>query len=285
MEQIEKIETNIEDRALKINQKIIVLEENLSDLKKEETNEENENKIISITEELKILYEEKDALEKKINEINLKKKLFLEDSNKIIPRLYQVKGKNKLFVQSFIVSCDSLYEDGAFVFDSGESNMIFIWIGKKASNKKVQMKASTVADLIKNSRKGLKIERLDNTGSDEFWELLGGKTTVKKTATEIEDYENNCKLFRISDTGGRFKATKLLEGNLTYDKLESQNLYLIDASDMIYLWVGKECKSKNGGTLAKSFLGYYRKPNWTPIIKFDEGKEGNDFFEIVSKHH
>jgi hypothetical protein len=64
---------------------------------------------------------------------------------------------------------------------------VYNFINHIDSGKQEQLKAATTAEQIKNSRKNVKIERLDWEGSDEFFELLGGKKEIKSAVEGGDD--------------------------------------------------------------------------------------------------
>jgi hypothetical protein len=97
------------------------------------------------------------------------------------------------------------------------------------------MKASVIAETIKNSRKGVRIERLGNEGSDDFWKILGGTINDVKTAKEGGDDDNintDYKVYRFTDQNGKieFKPIKF-DKDITYNLLDTKDVFIIDVGD------------------------------------------------------
>jgi hypothetical protein len=178
------------------------------------------------------------------------------------PKLLHIKGKRRVRVMEVPLTSESLNTGDAFVLDAGTK--VFIWCPSKAGiNEK--FRASQVAKDIRSSRKG-KIEeiRLDEEGDDEFWQILGGKDKIKDAdeVTPDEEFEklglSAKKLFRLSDASGKMEFTKIAEGKLSKDQLDTNDVFIIDAGEEILVWVGKNTspdERKKALMYAKSYLG------------------------------
>jgi hypothetical protein len=98
--------------------------------------------------------------------------------------------------------------------------------------------------------------------------------------------ETHNKLYKLSDSSGRMRIKKIIQGTVMFDLFNDDDVYIVDAVDCLFVWIGKGSspnERKNAMTYAKSYLGYHGKPNWTIIKSVEQGKEPKEFFEVVKK--
>ena len=214
--------------------------------------------------------------------------------NKVGPKdyktkLFQIKGtKARVQVVEVPTNCDSLNDGDAYVLDAGLK--VYTWMGSKAAGSE-KFKATQVANNIKNTRKGCEFERLESDGSDEFWEILGGKGTIK-TKEEGDEMEIQSQkkhvLFRLSDDkdgDGQMEFDKVAEGELKLSMLKSDDVFIADVGDSCVVWVGKKASSnerKNALPMANKYLGLNNRPVWLPIVRVMEGDEGSLFGKVFA---
>jgi len=200
------------------------------------------------------------------------------------PRLIQFKGK--LSVQSVPVTpvlASSLNHGDAFVLDIG--NMVYIWRGAHSKHTE-KFAALSYAEKIKSDRQGkTKIETLEDSGCEEFWAVLKGGIDQVKSEAEGGDDEKGLqkvrKLFKLSDASGTMQMTKVLEAAaIPKSALQSDDVFILDTSVLIYVWVGKGA-SNDERRLCIPRTQVYMETNGiaasVPIIRELDGSETSDF--------
>jgi hypothetical protein len=79
-----------------------------------------------------------------------------------------------------------------------------------------------------------------------FWELMGcngEKQTVASgdgiAGDEAWEKDFSLKLFRLSDASGEMRFSLEAEGrNVTHDKLDNNDVFILDAGCEVFVWVG-----------------------------------------------
>jgi gelsolin len=199
-----------------------------------------------------------------------------------IPKLLHVRGNTRVYVTEDPLSCSSLNHSDAFILDAGLK--VYQWIGEKATiNEK--FKANMMMHDIKDSRKGCEVIELTPAGSDDFWKLLGGKTTIKEAdegkPDDVEGHSQRTpELYVLTEDKSHFSFKKQAEGKLTMDMLKSTDSYIVDFGDNCCLWVGKGTPKKEKShamILCNDYLGVHNRPSWLSVAVVHEGHEGPEF--------
>jgi len=187
------------------------------------------------------------------------------------------------------LSCDSLNDGDSFVLDAGLT--IYQWNGSKSGGLE-RAKGSQLAHAMDDDERSgrAKIVVLDHKTTKEsdadmqaFYKILGGFTKVLEAnevaADDVWDKatESGKKLFILSDTSGKLEFTQVATGNdCTKDKLQSNDVFILDAGAEIIAWVGKHSSAnerKNALGFAQHYLDQSGKPNILPISRVYEGGE------------
>lgn len=201
-------------------------------------------------------------------------------------RLLQLKGKRTVRMTQVPLKADSLNDGDVFILDAGLK--IYQWNGKEAS-KQEKAKGLDVATQLRNQR-GARPEFFlvnDGAGVDDFWKHLGGKPASIKSAAQggddaAHDKNATCTLYKVSDAGGSLQVTKVGETPLDKAMLDSNDCFILDAVDEIFVWVGKGATAqerKESMVNAGKFLTDQNRPKTTPITRVAETGETPAFKE------
>jgi gelsolin len=119
---------------------------------------------------------------------------------------------------------------------------------------------------------------------------LGGKKEIKSAEEGGDDNDvtnkNDFRLFHFTDENGKNEFNEVKSENMTYSLLNTKDVFILDAGDKVFSWVGNEAsenEKKNALIYSKNYLGIYNRPVWIPILKVNEGSEPKDFFEVLKK--
>eukprot|EP01089_Gocevia_fonbrunei_P017719 TRINITY_DN5827_c0_g1_i1.p1 TRINITY_DN5827_c0_g1~~TRINITY_DN5827_c0_g1_i1.p1 ORF type:complete len:661 (-),score=173.67 TRINITY_DN5827_c0_g1_i1:79-1950(-) len=176
-------------------------------------------------------------------------------------------------------NCSSLNEEDCFILDDGIK--IWVWVGNKAGVVK-KSKTTEIANIINSENKGkgdvkiLSGPTRDN--NDQFWTLLGGKTTIaeKAAVAQSAEFEESLILYKVTKDGDDFDTEPIDDFPLVKDLLQSNNSYILDCGNELFAWVGKmsDLDTKNSAlVMAEDFLTLFKRPAWTPITRLTEGFE------------
>jgi gelsolin len=167
-------------------------------------------------------------------------------------RLLLVKGNRNPRVFNMPVSADSLNEGDCFVLDCGLT--LYYWAGADSNNRE-QVKALEIAAAIKNHDRKAKasLHYPRDVGGDvekEFWEILGGKPDKIAPAKPddpppgTEEEMAKYALYHISDASGSVVTTEITERPLRRDHLSTNDSYILELFDQVYVWIGKRASQR-----------------------------------------
>jgi len=202
-------------------------------------------------------------------------------------RLLQVKGTPKrVVVREVPAHSSSLNKGDAFLLDLGLHVIQFV--GSKAGIAE-KSKATQLARALDDER-GSKVknsvigENDNDEPAQEFWKFLGGKAAIKDSDGDDAGAANlTKKAFQVHVEGGKptFKEVKFAKSSLTSD-----DVYVIDTINTIFIWVGKGSNSeekKLGFCHAQNYLNQQGdRPKTIPIVKVMEGGENEEFHAQLS---
>ncbi|KAG1701627.1 hypothetical protein DVH05_010931 [Phytophthora capsici] len=199
-----------------------------------------------------------------------------------VTRLYRIKGKRTVRVEQVPLKSSSLSVDDAYVLDAGLE--IYLYAGEEA-NRLEKAKALEFISKIREDRGG----RANVTFVDEdpenaaFWEALGGFETVARSGESDEHHENavkkNTTVLRVSgstDESLQVADVTPSSGVLTKDILKTEDVFVIDVGNEVFVWVGKtasESERKNALSVAVHYLKKEGRPSHTPITRVVEEGE------------
>jgi hypothetical protein len=199
-----------------------------------------------------------------------------------VTRLYRIKGKRTVRVEQVPLQSSSLSVDDAFVLDAGLE--LYVYAGKE-TNRLEKAKALEFVSKTREARGG----RANVTFIDEepenaaFWDVLGGFATVTRSSVSDEHHENEAKkstkVLRVSgstDDNLQVADVTLASGVLTKDLLKTEDVFVIDMGNEVYVWVGKaasESERKSALSVAVHYLKEQGRPSHTPVTRVVEEGE------------
>jgi len=200
-------------------------------------------------------------------------------------RLLHLKGKKFVRIVEVPISHKSLNSGDAFILDGGLT--IYSWIGKKAGVAEKQ-RVGQLAQAIDDERGGKPVRHTITEGdkgeeAKAFWTALGGEGTIAAETGDDEAWEKKTSkiLFHFSDASGKDVFTKKAEGKLAKKDLDTNDAFVIDLGNQVWVWLGKkasENEKKKALSLAQAYLKGNDRPSWTPISKINEGNEPPAFW-------
>jgi hypothetical protein len=193
--------------------------------------------------------------------------------------LFAHKGRRAIRVREVPLSHTSLNSGDVFVLDDDKT--IYVWNGSAASRME-KAKGVEVAIHIKDDERFTRAtivvleENKDADGCGTFWEALGGKGPVKSAAEGGDDAEaeaaakTQAKLYWLCDQSGTLQCTEIAERPLRYDMLRSEDAFVLDLGNELFVWVGRGATAgEKAGAMQKAqeFLSQQERPAWTPITR------------------
>ncbi|PKI54831.1 hypothetical protein CRG98_024782 [Punica granatum] len=176
-----------------------------------------------------------DGYKKHIEENQLPDETYKEDTL----AQFRVQGSGPENMQAIQVEPvgSSLNSSYCFILQSDSS--VFTWIGSLTSPEDQELLERQL-DLIKpNAQPKMQKEGAE---SDQFWELLGGKTehpTQKIARNGMDDPH----LFCCAISDGKKIVTEIY--NFDQDDLMTEDIFVLDCQSEIYVWVGQQVNNKN----------------------------------------
>jgi len=204
--------------------------------------------------------------------------------NKVAPkdyklRLLHLKGTRTVVAREVPVKIESLNSGDVFILDNGLD--IYTFKGREAGGME-RAKSDEIGRAIVKERGGApKLfvfnEDEENEAADKFWSFFGGRKPIAP-ATPDSPPASTRRMFRLSDETGRMLFREVTPYG--QDKLDTNDAFIIDAGDAIFIWVGKnasEEERKQGLAYATDYMFKNNKPKWLPVARFKEGGE-TDYF-------
>ena len=199
------------------------------------------------------------------------------------PRLLWIKGKKNVRVREVPKSHTSLNNGDVFILDMGMK--LFQWNGSKAGIFE-KNKAGQLCRSLDSERGGKPEVVVQEEGSEEseFWNAIGGKGPITDSSKvqNDDDWEHSTfrKLYRLSDSQGTFTFTEVSEGKIAKSQLDSNDAFIVDAGNHIFVWIGKAAsvgERKYAMRYAQEYTRSYDRPSVLPISMIPEGKETDAF--------
>lgn len=197
-------------------------------------------------------------------------------------RLFQVKGKRTVRVAQVPIKNTSLTADDVYVLDAGLE--LYVFNGKTA-NRMEKAKGLEFVRKLNNDARG---SRANITFIDEdpknaaFWKILGGFIDVTRVGESDEAHERmakkNTTVLHVSDSTSDLKVEDVTPttGVLTKSILKTDDVFIVDVGDVIFVWVGKrasDAERKNAMTCATKYLAKHNRSVHTPITRVVEDGE------------
>lgn len=200
--------------------------------------------------------------------------------NRVLPeayvtRLLHVKKQGrKITCTEVPAKKGNLSSDDVFIIDTGA--IIYQYNGKDCSHDE-KFKAAQETAKIKSDRGKCKVETLEeNMTSPDHPALMKLRDGASKAKGDTP--KGKKEMFRVSDEDGSLDMDPV-EGDISKEKLTSDDVYVINNGEHVYCWVGKGAsidERKNGLSYACNYINKTETP-WLPISVVAEGKENDDF--------
>jgi gelsolin len=204
------------------------------------------------------------------------------------PRLLHVKGKLKCVrVTEVEMKPCSLNSGDIFILDKGLD--VYQMNGAKSSAGE-RMKAAQLTRAIDDERKGKVAIHVAEQGDGDknfwpvFWAALGGEGPISDASgsddAASDEASNTKKLFRLKESNGELDCSLVGSGHFTKDMLDSNDVFILDQGQEVFVWVGKHAseKERKGGIQhAQNYLAKYNRPIALPISRVMDGGENEVF--------
>lgn len=205
-------------------------------------------------------------------------------------KLKEVKPPFKFLNGDVYLIDDSINADGSNK-DPSDKPKVYIWLGSKAyaDDRGVGAWAAKQLDL-KRSEIDIDTE-IEGNESSEFKSLIDfsvveGDTPGFLKHVEINFQDVDYAMFRVWDTdlsdGSSTDDIEIKEVPISKNSLQSDDAYVIDGWDNLYVWIGKNCQVGEkvaANRLARKFDVDRKR---TPIIyTVYEGDEPKGFYEFI----
>ncbi|KVH93644.1 hypothetical protein Ccrd_004304, partial [Cynara cardunculus var. scolymus] len=145
--------------------------------------------------------------------------------------------------QSFMVLKVAKSLNSSYCYILHHDSLIFTWNGSRTTTEDHEL-AERQLDLIKPNMQ-TRVHK-ENTESEQFWEILGGKTehATEKIASvaESDPHLFSCTLSKENDWGLLMQVSEIY--NFNQNDLLAEDIYIIDCNSSIFLWVGQQVDSK-----------------------------------------
>ncbi|MHA1238508.1 MAG: hypothetical protein ACTSSJ_04610 [Candidatus Odinarchaeia archaeon] len=175
----------------------------------------------------------------------------------------------------------------AYIIDAGDE--IYTWIGKKSSIDEKFISAY-LSTLIDKARKGkTKIVHIEEGAETPgFLKLFKGEIVVTKEDAPgllkpvVIERPKEIKMYKVS--GLSYDEVKFSQVPLKRENLDSSDVFIIDAFDKIYVWIGRHSSGMErfrGRMLAERFDA--ERAETAEVISINEGEETEDFWKIFKK--
>ncbi|TYH36428.1 hypothetical protein ES332_D13G264300v1 [Gossypium tomentosum] len=211
-----------------------------------------------------------DGYRKYISEKEIPDETYTEDG----VALFRVQGSGPENMQAIQVEAvtPSLNSSYCYILHSGSN--VFTWAGGLTSLDDQDL-VERQLDLIKPDLQTK--PQKEGSESDEFWELLGGKTEYPSQKISSVP-EGDPHLFSCTYSKGTLKVMEIY--NFTQDDLMTEDIFILDCHSDIFIWVGQlvDTKSKlQALTIGEKFLKqdflFENLSCETPIYIVMEGSE------------
>lgn len=207
------------------------------------------------------------------------------------PRLLHVTGfKKHVQVYQVPIKPESLNDSDSFVLDAGLK--VFQFNGTKSSAWE-KRKANAIVDELQASRHGKVketyiIDGIEDEGNDlieEFWAFFGGRPdAIAEEEKEEAPIQIEYTLQHISDASGVMEINEVCKGQLDKNKLDSNDVFLLDAGSCMFVWIGSganKSEKREAFKYATQYLSEQGRPTNIPIASVSEGKEPPEFWAAM----
>ncbi|XP_042910486.1 gelsolin, cytoplasmic isoform X2 [Parasteatoda tepidariorum] len=193
-------------------------------------------------------------------------------------RLFQVRGTNHYNTRAEQIpesSC-SLNSNDVFILET--PTLTYLWIGQDSFDEEQAMGRS-IMKIVSPDRNFTEIK--EGEEPEEFWSPLGGKEEYPKSRDLPSRPIIKPRLFRLSNRSGKMKIEEMC--NFTQEDLCEDDVMILDAGDIVYLWIGKganEEEKSGANKLAEDYMSCEpsdRNSESISIVTLKQGVEPESF--------
>ncbi|KAF3486079.1 hypothetical protein F2Q69_00057693 [Brassica cretica] len=153
--------------------------------------------------------------------------------------LFRIQGSGPENMQAIQVDPVASSLNSSYCYILHNDSSVFTWTGNLATSTDQEL-VERQLDLIKPNLQTR--AQKEGSESDQFWELLGGKTEYSSQKLTKEP-ESDPHLFSCTFTKEILKVTEIY--NFTQDDLMTEDIFIVDCHSEIFVWVGQEVVPKN----------------------------------------
>ncbi|KAJ9557914.1 hypothetical protein OSB04_012528 [Centaurea solstitialis] len=154
--------------------------------------------------------------------------------------LFRVQGTGPDNMQAIQVDPVPISLNSSYCYILHQDSLIFTWNGSRTTAEDQEL-AERQLDLIKPNMQ-TRVHK-ENTESEQFWEILGGRTRAERATEKLPKVvEHEPHLFTCTLSKGDLKVSEIY--NFNQNDLLAEDVYIIDCHSSIFLWVGQQVDSK-----------------------------------------
>ncbi|KAL0687320.1 hypothetical protein Bca4012_086997 [Brassica carinata] len=153
--------------------------------------------------------------------------------------LFRIQGSGPDNMQAIQVDPVASSLNSSYCYILHNDSSVFTWMGNLATSTDQEL-VERQLDLIKPNLQTR--AQKEGSESEQFWELLGGKTEYSSQKLTKEP-ESDPHLFSCTFTKDVLKVTEIY--NFTQDDLMTEDIFIVDCHSEIFVWVGQEVVPKN----------------------------------------
>ncbi|CAI8611125.1 unnamed protein product [Vicia faba] len=153
--------------------------------------------------------------------------------------LFRIQGSGPDNMQAIQVDPVASSLNSSYFYILHSESIVFTWSGNLTKSDDHEL-VERMLDLIKPDLQG-KPQR-EGAESEQFWELLGGKTEYPSQKI-VREAENDPHLFSCNFSQGNLKVTEI--HNFSQDDLMTEDIFILDCHSEIFVWVGQQVDPKS----------------------------------------
>ncbi|ORX53088.1 actin depolymerizing protein [Hesseltinella vesiculosa] len=194
--------------------------------------------------------------------------------------------QNAVVISEVPTAAGSLNAQAVFVLDTGD--VVYAWQGQHARGVEKAKAAEFIAQLIseRNGKGSMVVIEQNAGGQKAFWDALGEAEQDVQEEDSDEDLRKDegrpKSLLRLhANMLGKLKLDEVCQGKLSKKMLSSEDVYLVDATHQVFVWMGSNASRKErrfGLHYAQEYLKSSGLPPYTPICQLLQGGE-DELFE------
>ncbi|PAV72422.1 hypothetical protein WR25_19376 [Diploscapter pachys] len=207
------------------------------------------------------------------------------------PKLFHCKGKRNVRCTQVECKKESLNKGDVFILDLGRD--IYVWMppdSGRLERIRGMGRAKHMAHVERCGASKAHVLDSDWDTNPDFWCHFGGINSAYSITPAKNDDDNFWKrtneqvtLWRVSNSTGQLKVSKVATGNLKLSMLDSKDAFILDSIvDGVYVFVGRECtldERSKACHWGQTYLKQQNLPLYTQITRVLETAEPASFLQ------